>query len=155
MISSSIGGAALDPVAAASCNRLSRCPSRYTVAAQPPVPGAPPAPEPGLSRDSFVCAYAPRDGARPERPACEHYGAIVMPSRGITKGMRASPREIRRFCRALAIGSQLFELTDNDVLACTLRHPMDPESERKILEVEREQRENAADAARRAGKIDI
>jgi hypothetical protein len=111
-------------------------------------PGLPPQPADYLTADSFVCA------STPERPVCAHYGAMLLPADGIVKGFK-QPLQIRRFCTRLAAQSELLELTDSSVYACTLRFPQDPESLRRIEAFEAEQRKVAEETAKTGGSVEI
>ena len=111
-------------------------------------PGQPPQPADPLTVDSFVCA------STPTRPACAHYGAMLLPADGVVKGFE-QPLQIRRFCTRLAAQSELLELTDSSVYACTLRFPQDPESIARIEAFEAKQRKVAEDTAKPSGSVEI
>jgi hypothetical protein len=111
-------------------------------------PGLPPQPADYLTADSFVCA------STPTRPACQHYGAMLLPADGIVKGFK-QPLQIRRFCTRLAAQTELLELTDSSVYACTLRSPQDAESFRRIETFEAEQRKVAEETAKTGGSVEI
>ena len=111
-------------------------------------PGEPAQPSDYLTEDSFVCS------STPTRPVCEGYAAMLMPAEGIVRGFE-KPLQIRRFCRKLASQSELLELTDATVYACTLRSPPDEQSEARIAAFEAKQRKIAEESAETGGKIEI
>lgn len=111
-------------------------------------PGEPAQPSDYLTEDSFVCA------STPTRPVCAGYAAMLLPAEGIVRGFK-KPLQIRRFCTRLASQSELLELTDATVYACTLRSPADPGSAGRIEKFEAEQRKIAVESAQKSGRIKI
>lgn len=111
-------------------------------------PGEPAQPVDYLTEDSFVCA------STPTRPACVGYAAMLLPAEGIVRGFE-KPLQIRRFCTRLASQSELLELTDATVYACTLRSPVDPGSAGRIAKFEEKQRQLAVESAQKSGKVRI
>jgi len=111
------------------------------------VGGAPDGPETGLTPSNFVC------NAAEDRPACEHYAAVLLPADGVARGFE-SMRQIRRFCLKMATGTELFEL-DGSVFGCTLRSPADPVSTKRIRDFEERQREIATESAQTTGELDF
>lgn len=99
----------------------------------------------GLFGDTFICNALPAEGERDARPKCRHLAQIVTDHEGDFSGMDAKerPKQIRRFCRALAALSELFDLTDMNLYACDLRDPPDPASQQTIEAIEARQREMA------------
>jgi len=111
-------------------------------------PGEPAQPVDYLTEDSFVCS------STPSRPVCTGYAAMLLPAEGIVRGF-VRPLQIRRFCTKLASQSELLELTDCTVYACTLRSPPDPKSAEKIATFEAKQRQIAEESAQKSGKLEI
>lgn len=118
-----------------------------------PVPaGEPRPPAEWLTDDNFVCAAAPESG----RPACRHYAALLVPHEGQVKGFgNNKPKSLRRFCTKLAAQSELMELTETEVFACTLRDPPDPASAAKIEAFEAEQKRLAEILGKEHEEIDL
>lgn len=112
-------------------------------------PGEPAQPSDYLTEDSFVCASVPG-----KRPVCAGYAAMLLPAEGIVRGFE-QPKQIRRFCTRLASQSELLELTDATVYACTLRSPPDEVSAGRIEAFEAKQRKVAEEAAQTGGKVMI
>lgn len=99
----------------------------------------------GLTEDSLICTGAG------SRAPCEHYAALLQPAEGEFKG--GEPLlQIRRFCTRLASATELMELTDVDVYACSLRKPQDPASYAKIVRFENKQRKVTAEGKKTSGK---
>jgi len=111
------------------------------------VGGEPAVAEVGLTEENFVC------NAVPGRPACQFYGALLLPADGVARGF-GEMREIRRFCLKMATASEMFEL-DGEVYACTLRRPPCPSSAAKIEAFEQRQRDIAQESAETIGQEDI
>lgn len=107
----------------------------------------PAGPEPGLTEANLVCNESP------ERPACDHYIALVLPADGVAKGFEEL-RQIRRFCKRLSTAAELFEITGN-IYGCTGRTPQDLVSIRIIRDFEKRQKEMAAEHAEKSGKLDF
>lgn len=106
----------------------------------------------GLSSANFVCAADPGTG----RPACDYYAAVILTAEGTVKGFgKEKPRALRRFCTKLAAQSELMELTETEVFACTLRTPRDPASAAVITEFESRQKKIAAEAAKTTDNFEI
>jgi hypothetical protein len=121
----------------------------------PLIAGPPPLePEPGLSDDNFVCSKSVRfvNGVA-ERPSCQHYGAVLVPAAGVSRGHKPM-RQIRRFCKRLSTASELYEL-DGDVYACTMREPADSRSLAIIEDFEAQQKRMAEEAAETGGSLDF
>lgn len=112
------------------------------------VPGEPAQPGDYLTEDSFICS------ATPTRPACIGYAAMLLPAEGIVRGFER-PLQIRRLCTRLASQSELLELTDATVYACTLRSPRDENSAKRIEMFEAKQRKLAEESAQKSGEIEI
>jgi hypothetical protein len=111
-------------------------------------PGEPAQPSDYLTEDSFICS------ATPTRPACIGYAALLLPAEGIVRGFER-PLQIRRLCTRLASQSELLELTDATVYACTLRSPQDENSAKRIEMFEGKQRKIAEESAQKSGEIEI
>ena len=79
---------------------------------------------------------------------------MLLPAEGIVRGFK-KPLQIRRFCTKLASQSELLELTDCTVYACTLRSPVDPGSAGRIEKFEAAQRKIAEESAQTGGQIEI
>ncbi len=118
----------------------------------PVVAGEPRPPSEGLSANNFVCAADTSTG----RPACDYYAAVILTAEGTVKGFGAEkPRALRRFCTKLAAQSELMELTETEVFACTLRSPKDLASAAVIVDFETRQKKIAAEAAKTTDNFEI
>lgn len=106
----------------------------------------------GLSSSNFVCAADASTG----RPACDYYAAVILTAEGTVKGFGPEkPRALRRFCTKLAAQSELMELTETEVFACTLRSPRDQASAAVIVDFETRQKRIAAEAAKTTDNFEI
>lgn len=111
----------------------------------PTVAGEPRPAADGLSSWSFICSADPATG----RPACKYSGSVLVTAEGMIKGFgKEQPRAIRRFCTKLAAQSELMELTEVEVFACTLRSPVDPASAEVIALFELRQKKAASEASK-------
>lgn len=110
--------------------------------------GSPPEPQPGLSPEALVCT------AGPGRECCRHYGALLLPAQGISKGHGPQPLQITRFCTRLSTATELMELPDQ-VFACTLREPQDPVSMARIEQFEERQRDLAREMDEDSRSVDF
>lgn len=118
----------------------------------PVLTGEPRALSEGLSGSNFVCAADPGTG----RPACDYYAAVILTAEGTVKGFgKEKPRALRRFCTKLAAQSELMELTETEVFACTLRTPKDLASAAIITDFEGRQKKIAAEAAKTTDNFEI
>lgn len=104
-----------------------------------------------LSGDNFICLA---DEER-NRPVCEHLVQWVTEADGVVKGMDEQPKQIRRWCTRLATASELMELGEIAIFACSARRPIDVRSEDLIKNFERRQRELAAEHAQKASETDL
>lgn len=106
----------------------------------------------GLSSSNFICAADQDTG----RPPCQFYAAVLLTAEGTVKGFgKEQPRALRRFCTKLAAQSELMELTETDVFACTLRSPVDFVSAAVIATFESRQKHIAAAAAKTSDDFEI
>lgn len=106
----------------------------------------------GLSTSNFVCSADQSAG----RPACQYYAAVLLTAEGTIKGFgKEQPRALRRFCTKLAAQSELMELTETDVFACTLRSPVDLVSAAVIATFESKQKTIAAEASKTEDSFEI
>lgn len=110
--------------------------------------GEPPEAAPGLSDEGLVCIGA--NG----RPDCRYYIAFLTDAEGHTKGM-AQQRQIRRYCRMMSTASELMEIGESPIYACTARQPQDERSVRLIRDFELRQKKQAAELARESGELDM
>jgi len=118
----------------------------------PVVVGSPRDTGDGLSRSNFVCS-ADEDAGR---PPCQFYGALLITAEGTVKGFgKEKPKALRRFCTRLAAQSELMELTETEVFACTLRSPPDAASAALIVGFESRQKKIAAEAAKTDDSFEI
>jgi len=101
--------------------------------------GEPPEAALGLSDDNLVCLEAPG------RPQCGHYIAYLTEADGYTKGVVEQPKQIRRLCRALATKTELMEIGEVAIFACTAREPQDLVSINRIRAFEQRQKAVAAE----------
>ena len=108
----------------------------------------PPGPAPGLTPENMVCLESQ------DRPYCEHYIAFLTDAEGTAKGF-AKMRQIRRYCRRMSTASELMELGETAIYACSSRSPQDPNSMRLIRDHELRQRRVAEEMARESGEIDL
>lgn len=114
----------------------------------PVMQGPPPAgPGPGLTEDGLICNKSQG------RTACRYYAAVLLPADGVTRGFD-QPKQIRRFCTRLQTASELFEITD-DVYACTLRDPPDPQSAKLIDDFEAKQRAITEETQQKSATLDL
>lgn len=109
---------------------------------------APPGPAPGLTPENMVCLETEF------RPYCEHYIAFLTDAEGTAKGFEKM-RQIRRYCRRMSTASELMELGEAAIYACTSRSPQDPSSLRLIRDHELRQRKAAEEMARESGDLDL
>lgn len=110
----------------------------------PTVAGEPRPAANGLSSWNFICTADPAIG----RPACKYSGSLLVSAEGMIRGFgKEQPRAIRRFCTKLAAQSELMELTEVEVFACTLRSPADPASAEVIAQFELRQKKVASEAS--------
>lgn len=109
---------------------------------------APPEPAPGLTPENMVCLESE------SRPYCEHYIAFLTDAEGTAKGF-AKMRQIRRYCRRMSTASELMELGETAIYACSARSPQDPASMRLIRDHELRQRKAAEEMARESGDLDL
>lgn len=112
--------------------------------------GMPPEPAPGLTAFNLICVGDPATG----REECAHYVAFITDAEGVSKGFEQQ-RQIRRFCTRLATASELWELGEVSMYACTARRPQDLVSIRIVRDFEAEQRRRAAETARESGEVDL
>ena len=110
----------------------------------PVLGGLVPLPPEGLTEDNFVCSSAPAG-----RSTCRHLAQILRDAEGQFRGAPAPILRLYRYCRALAAQSELMELSEVEVYACSLRDPIDPASAAKIELFEARQRALAERAATR------
>jgi hypothetical protein len=137
----------LDPVAYVQLGRVAmvQAPGGGALPA-----GEPPAAAQGLTKDSLICLS---DGNG--RQACQHYVALLTPAEGQFRGGKHQMLRLRRFCTRLASQSELMDLTDSEVFACTMREPRDEQSLRLIEDFERRQRELTGEIATEQKTVDI
>ncbi len=101
--------------------------------------GDPPGPALMLTVDNMICLE--KDG----RPECQHFVQFLTEAAGVQKGFGEQPKQIRRYCTRLATATELMELGEVAVFACSARKPQDLVSIRLIKDFERRQREIAAE----------
>lgn len=107
-----------------------------------------PSPPPGLTDENLVCI------AGAGRPVCVHYRAVLLDAHGTTSGF-AQPKQLRRYCAKLASQSELMELSEVNVYACTVREPVDPRSAQVLEAFEERQREAAAKGAQTSDTFEV
>lgn len=107
-----------------------------------------PPPPPGLTDENFVCI------AGADRDVCVHYRALLLDAHGATAGF-AQPKQLRRYCAKLASQSELLELSEVNVYACTVREPADPRSAQVLLAFEERQREAAFKGAQTTDTFEV
>lgn len=110
--------------------------------------GEPPEPALGLTGANLVCTETA------DRPECQFYVAFLTEAEGHTKGF-SEARQIRRYCTRLQTASELMEIGETAVFACTARRPQDLVSIRLIKDFERRQFEAAAEMAQDRGEADL
>ncbi len=110
--------------------------------------GEPPSPAPGLTTENMVCLESG------SRPYCEHYIAFLTDAEGTAKGF-AKLRQIRRYCRKMSTASELMELGEAAIYACTARSPQDPQTLHLIRDHEIRQRKAADEMAREKGELEF
>jgi hypothetical protein len=113
--------------------------------------GEPPGPALMLTKDNLICTEDEATG----RPACEHFVEWVTEAEGVTKGFGDQPKQIRCYCTRLATASELMEIGEVAVFACSARRPIDVASRDLIRNFRRRQRELAAEYAQEHGEKDL
>ena len=113
--------------------------------------GDPPGPALPLSVDNLICLEDEVRG----RAECEFFVQWVTEAEGVTKGVGEQPKQIRCFCTRLATASELMEIGEIAVFACSARRPFDVASRDTIRGFRRRQRELAVEFAQEQGEKDL
>lgn len=112
--------------------------------------GDPPGPALMLTTDNLVCTEI--DGAR---PGCEHFVQFLTEAEGVIKGFGEQPKQIKRYCTKLSTASELMEIGEVAVFACSARKPQDLVSISLIKNFEKRQREIAAEHSQVQGEREL
>lgn len=113
--------------------------------------GDPPGPALMLSDENLVCLEDEATG----RKECEFLVQWITEAEGVTKGSREQPKQIRCYCTKLATASELMEIGEVAVFACSARRPVDVRSQDLIRNFRRRQRELAREYAQEQGEVDL
>lgn len=113
--------------------------------------GDPPGPALMLTGENLICAEDESTG----RPACAHFVEWLTEAEGVTKGFGDQPKQVRSYCTKLATASELMEIGEIAVFACSARSPVDVKSRDLIRNFRRRQRELAAEYAQEHGEKDL
>lgn len=113
--------------------------------------GDPPGPALHLTDGNLICLEHEASG----REACQHLVQWVTEAEGVTKGVGEQPKQIRAFCTRLATASELMELGEIAIFACSARTPRHIPSEQVIRRFRQQQLEQAAEFAQTQGEKDL
>lgn len=113
--------------------------------------GEPPGPALMLTHDNLVCTEDETTG----RQECEFFVQWITEAEGVTKGFGDQPKQIRCYCTKLATASELMEIGEIAVFACSARRPVDVASRDLIRGFRRKQRELAAEYEQDQGEKDL
>jgi hypothetical protein len=113
--------------------------------------GDPPGPALLLTENNLVCTEDESTG----RQECEFLVQWLTEAEGITKGVGTQPMQIRRYCTRLQTASELMEIGEIAVFACSARRPVDVKSRDLIRDFKRRQLEQAAEHAQERGERDL
>lgn len=112
--------------------------------------GEPPGPALFLTAENLVCLEDDESG----RPACIHFVQWLTEADGVSKGYDV-PKQLRCFCTKLATASELMEIGEVAVFACSARSPIDVRSADLIRRFRRRQRELGEEYAQTRGEKDL
>lgn len=113
--------------------------------------GEPPGSALLLTTENLVCTENESTG----RLECEFFVQWITEAEGVTKGVDEQPKQIRAYCTRLATASELMEIGEVAVFACSARRPIDVPSHNLIRDFRRRQRELAAEYAQDHGEQDL
>jgi hypothetical protein len=109
-----------------------------------------PGPKTWVTGKTLICKGDKATG----RPVCRHYVAMLTDAEGAIAGFEM-PKQIHRFCTRLASQSELMQIGEVSMYACTVRDPRDEASAREIEAFEERQEAMARESARTTGEIDF
>jgi len=113
--------------------------------------GEPPGPALMLTHENLVCTENEATG----REECQFLVQWITEAEGVTKGFGDQPKQIRCYCTKLATASELMEIGEVAVFACSARRPIDVSSRDMIRTFRRKQRELADEYAQDHGEQDL
>jgi len=113
--------------------------------------GDPPGPALMLTGGNLVCLEDEETG----RKECDFFVQWITEAEGVQKGFGEQPKQIRCYCTKLATASELMEIGEVAVFACSARRPADVASQDLIRKFRRRQREQAAEYAQEHGEKDL
>jgi len=113
--------------------------------------GEPPGPALMLTTGNLVCTEDEASG----REECQFFVQWLTEAEGVTKGFGDQPKQIRAYCTRLATASELMEIGEVAVFACSARRPQDLVSINLIKGFRRRQRELAAEYAQESSEKDL
>lgn len=103
-----------------------------------------------LTSDNLVCT----EDAETGRPECEFFVQQLTEADGKAKGFEEM-RQMRCYCTRLATSSELMELGEVAVFACSARKPRDLRSQELLTKFRQKQRQQAAEHAQETGESDL
>ncbi len=109
-----------------------------------------PGPKTWVTGKTLIC----KGDKATDRPVCKYYVAMLTDADGAIAGFD-TPKQIHRFCTRLASQSELMQIGEVAMYACTVRDPRDEASAREIEEFEERQENMARESARTTGEIDF
>jgi hypothetical protein len=104
-----------------------------------------------LTIDNLICLEDTASG----RQECEFFVQWVTEAEGVTKGIEEQPKQLRCYCTRLSTASELMEIGEVAVFACSARRPIDVTSRNLIRDFRRRQRELATEYAQKQGEKDL
>jgi hypothetical protein len=113
--------------------------------------GEPPGSALMLTGENLVCTEDETTG----RQECDFFVQWITEAEGVTKGFGEQPKQIRCYCTKLATASELMEIGEVAVFACSARRPVDIRSRDMIRNFRRRQRELAAEYAQEQGEQNL
>jgi hypothetical protein len=103
-----------------------------------------------LTADNLVCTEDESSG----RAACEFFVEQLTEAEGVAKGFEEL-RQVRCYCTRLATSSELMEVGEVAVFACSARRPQDLTSKNLLKKFRARQRDMAAEHAQVTGETDL
>lgn len=113
--------------------------------------GEPPGAALPLSHDNLICLANEETGRR----QCDHLVQWVTEAEGVSKGFGDQPKQIRAWCTKLQTASELMEIGETAVFACSARSPIDVPSANIINNFRRRQLEQAREFEQKQGEKDL
>lgn len=103
-----------------------------------------------LTSDNLVCTADEGTG----REECQFFVEQLTEAEGEAKGF-AEMRQVRCYCTRLATASELMELGEIAIFACSARKPPDVASKALLRKFRQRQRDMAAEHAQKTGETDL